>query len=117
MSKKGFPGPDDLKGAISGIKRLQDVYALTPQNFSEGHFGQSASSTSSTYLLGPIDTFAIGRDSYQEEDFEGTRHWMLETLRLMDLGVHNDTVYPNKIEVLDHLAFAEYKVGGNCLVV
>ncbi|XP_031552894.1 prolyl 4-hydroxylase subunit alpha-2-like isoform X2 [Actinia tenebrosa] len=104
--KRRFPDEYDLKGAITAIKRLQEVYSLEPADFSEGRFG---SHHGSEYMLGPRDTFTIGRYSYIEDDFEATRQWMLETLRLMDLGIGNETAYPDRAEVLDHLAFAEYK--------
>ena len=109
LARTSVPSTTDLNGAITAIKRLKEVYDLTPKDFSEGRFG---SGSLSKYMLGPMDTYTIGRTSYQENDFEATRDWMEETLRLMDLGVHNDTKYPNKLDVLDHLAFAEYKVSG-----
>lgn len=108
MYKERFPEWTDLNGAVAAIHRLKEVYDLQTYDFSEGRFGYK--SASSKYLLGPMDTYFIGRKSYQENDYETTVDWMTETLRLMDLGVHNDTDYPDRIDVLDHLAFAEYKV-------
>ena len=107
MHKNKFPGNEDLSGAVTAIKRLQEVYDLQPSNFSEGSFGYKSSNQ---YLLGPMDTYSIGRHSYNNDDYESTRDWMSETLRLIDLGVHNDTNYPERKDVLDHLAFSEYKV-------
>lgn len=108
LYKERIPGSTDLNGAIAGIKRLQEVYALKPVDFSEGRFGRKV--LSSDYMLGPMDTYVIGRNSYQDGDFINTRDWMRETLRLMELGVHNDSEYPTTVDVLDHLAYAEYKV-------
>ncbi|EDO43136.1 predicted protein, partial [Nematostella vectensis] len=107
-SKSKFPTSEDLTGAITAIKRLQEVYALKPVDFSEGRFGFKPKTG---YLLGPKDTYKIGRESYLDGDMVGTAEWMTETLRLMDLGVSNGAQAPRRTDVLDHLAFAEFKCG------
>ncbi|XP_048579532.1 prolyl 4-hydroxylase subunit alpha-2 [Nematostella vectensis] len=107
-SKSKFPTSEDLTGAITAIKRLQEVYALKPVDFSEGRFGFKPKTG---YLLGPKDTYKIGRESYLDGDMVGTAEWMTETLRLMDLGVSNGAQAPRRTDVLDHLAFAEFKNG------
>ena len=53
------------------------------------------------------DCFVLGRLSYHEEDFYHTVMWMGQSLTL---NIQNQNRTVNSAEIIDYLAFAEYKV-------
>lgn len=103
-----FPGQDDLEGAMAAIKRLQDVYNLTPYDFTGGKYGIRTDSGS---LLTAMDAFKFGRGAFVSDDMENTQQWMAESLRLMNMEPDNQKEIPNRFSVLDHLAWSSYQLG------
>ena len=102
-----FPGQDDLEGAMAAINRLQDVYRLTPYDFTGGKYGIRSDSGS---FLSAMDAYKFGRGAFGSEDMENTQRWMAESLRLMDMEPDNQKEKPNRFSVLDHLAWSSYQV-------
>lgn len=103
-----FPGKDDLEGAMAAINRLQDVYRLTPYDFTGGKYGIRSDSGS---FLSAMDAYKFGRGAFGSEDMENTQRWMAESLRLMDMEPDNQKEKPNRFSVLDHLAWSSYQLG------
>ena len=93
---------------MSAINRLQDVYNLTPFDFTGGKYGIRTDSGS---LLTAMDAFKFGRGAFVSEDMVNTQQWMAESLRLMDMETENQKELPNRFSVLDHLAWSSYQVG------
>jgi prolyl 4-hydroxylase len=50
----------------------------------------------------------LGRVAYANEDFYHTLMWMQEALDHLDEEINNTSI--NKIDILDHLAYATLKV-------
>ena len=102
-----FPGQDDLEGAMTAIKRLQEVYNLKAFDFTGGKYSIRTASGS---LLTAMDAFKFGRGAFVSEDMENTRQWMAESLRLLDMESSSQKEMPNRFSVLDHLAWSSYQV-------
>ena len=92
---------------MAAIKRLQDVYNLTPYDFTGGKYGIRTDSGS---LLTAMDAFKFGRGAFVSDDMENTQQWMAESLRLMNMEPDNQKEIPNRFSVLDHLAWSSYQV-------
>lgn len=64
-------------------------------------------------ITGALDVFNIGRTTYTDGNYQKTVGWMLEALRLVNskTGDQQQTEeLPSKVEILDHLAWSEFKV-------
>ena len=92
---------------MAAINRLQDVYRLTPYDFTGGKYGIRSDSGS---FLSAMDAYKFGRGAFGSEDMENTQRWMAESLRLMDMEPDNQKEKPNRFSVLDHLAWSSYQV-------
>ncbi|CAI8018519.1 Prolyl 4-hydroxylase subunit alpha-2 [Geodia barretti] len=99
-----FPDTEDFTGAVTAILRLQDTYRLSPSLITSGKLG-----TTTTLPMTSEDSYEMGRIAYGAEDYQHTRDWMKETLRLFDEEGDSSTV--DLSGVYDHLSFAEYKLG------
>ena len=85
--------------------RLQQTYDLPPATMSDG----IAPDVPSTTRMSADDTFELGKAAYGKKDYQECELWMKETLRLIDIGrIQEDG--PNRFDVLDFLAYAEYSV-------
>lgn len=82
------------------------MYNLKPSDFTNGRYGLV---TESGPMVTATDTYNIGRMAYLAEDMEATADWMGETLRLIG-NESSQGNSPDRLLVLDHLAFAEFKV-------
>ena len=99
-----LPSEVDLDGALKAIARIQETYHLPPSYIAAG----LRDKPTDELQLGVQDTYSIGRDSYLQEKYYNTKIWMEEALRQMDGSMDKDGV---KItDILDHLAWVEYKV-------
>lgn len=103
-----FPGQDDLEGSMDAIKRLQEVYDLSPMDFTGGQYGIRTALGS---ILTAMDAYNFGRGAYVSNDMENTQQWMEESLRLMDTEPDNQKDVPNRFSVLDHLAWSSHQLG------
>ena len=102
--------------------RLQDTYALTTHQIANGDIGGNFKSKilsgqfrSYVYLLQHFflsstarECYDLGRIAHHKDDFYHALMWMQEALDKLDDEVNNTTV--NRIDILDHLSFATYKV-------
>ena len=104
--RSAFPSNVDLKGALTAIKRLQDVYNLKASDFTQGPYGLSTKTGEP--MVTALDAYHIGRIAYLEDDMPATVEWMAEALRLGNNSVLGPSL--DLLTVLDHLAFAEFKV-------
>ena len=108
--KEHFPKKEDMDGALAAIRRLQVVYDLEPSDLTEGKYGPIE--TDLGKLVTTMDSFTIGRASYLAEDYKNCARWMLEALRLLDTKQPSIAEKnPQRKDILDYLAYAEYKVG------
>ena len=82
------------------------MYNLKPSDFTNGRYGLV---TESGPMVTATDTYNIGRMAYLAEDMEATADWMGETLRIIG-NESSQGNSPDRLLVLDHLAFAEFKV-------
>lgn len=107
--------------------RLQDTYQLSPSQLADGKISSKFKSKPLTGLLKIIvyqlnsinftifsslnlalECFDLGRLAYTNGDFYHTLMWMQEALVHLDKETVNRTM--NKIDILDHLAYATSQV-------
>ena len=107
--KAQFPNKEDMEGAVAAIHRLQDVYNLKPSDLAESKFAHAEQDMGKT--VSTMELFTLGRASYLAEDYQNCAQWMLEALRLLDTRQPDAGEEVSlRAEILDHLAYAEYKV-------
>ncbi|BFZ17688.1 hypothetical protein BsWGS_20727 [Bradybaena similaris] len=116
-----LPSYEDLKGAASALMRLQDTYQLDTSSVAQGNLAGLQSP-----VLSVEDCFELGRLAYNEGDFYHTVLWMEQALNKLDkdhkfkkvpgnVDIENGQV-PSEVdsfhsEILDYLAFSQYKLG------
>ncbi|XP_028409025.1 prolyl 4-hydroxylase subunit alpha-2-like isoform X2 [Dendronephthya gigantea] len=100
-----LPSDVDLDGALKAIARIQETYHLPPSYIAAGLRDQPTDELQ----LGVQDTYSIGRDSYLQEKYYNTKIWMEEALRRMNGSTDKDGI--NISDILDHLAWVEFKLG------
>ena len=62
------------------------------------------------FILAAVDAYDIGRLAYTDGRYDLTVDWMKEALILSPTNEEQKKNLPNKVDVLDHLAWSEYKV-------
>lgn len=95
-------------GSISAILRIQDVYNLSARVIADGDLHQEISSGS----LGPDECYEIGIVSNEQRNYEDVIEWMKEALKRISPPYQYSGAL-TKIDVLEYLSWAEYKVGLN----
>ena len=95
-------------GSISAILRIQDVYNLSARAIADGDLHQEISSG----RLGPDECYELGIVSNEQRNYEDVIEWMKEALKRMSLPYEYSGAL-TKIDVLEYLSWAEYKVGLN----
>jgi len=95
-------------GSMSAILRIQDVYNLSARAIADGDLHQEISSGS----LGPDECYELGIVSNDQRNYEDVIEWMKEALKRMSPPYEYSGAL-TKIDVLEYLSWAEYKVGLN----
>ena len=93
-------------GSITAILRIQDVYKLSARAIADGHLHQDISSKS----LGADECYELGIVSNDQRNYEDVIEWMKEALKRMSPQYEYSGAL-TKIDVLEYLSWAEYKVG------
>ncbi|XP_032232333.2 prolyl 4-hydroxylase subunit alpha-1 isoform X3 [Nematostella vectensis] len=92
--------------------RLQKVYNISSQSISSGVIPGQRNAHA---RLSGIDSYQIGRKAYEDGNIIQAKAWMENTLRMMGTSesLQNLTghVVVSRNDVLNHLAFLEYKIG------
>lgn len=99
-----FPEQEDLNGAAVGLLRLQDTYRLDTRDLANGVVGKIKTSRE----LNAFEVFEVGRLAYNNEDYYHTLLWMTEAL---ERSKREDPPTIPEYEILEYLAFAQYKQG------
>ena len=107
-----LPSKYDFEGSGKAILRLQQVYNLSAVTFVRGNVISNGKIYSAMTNMSAVDAFLVGRSAYSTGAWTLTKDWMENVLGLMG----NRQAYENiglrveRKEVLDHLAFVEFKV-------
>lgn len=62
------------------------------------------------FILAAVDAYEIGRLAYTDGKYDLTVGWMKEALTLAVTNEEQKRNLPSKVDILDHLAWSEYKV-------
>ena len=108
INRPAFPTTQDFVGSISAILRIQNVYNLSARAIADGDLHQEISSGS----LGPDECYELGIVSNDQRNYEDVIEWMKEALKRMSAPYEYSGAL-TKIDVLEYLSWAEYKVGLN----
>ena len=108
INRPAFPTTQDFMGSMSAILRIQDVYNLSARAIADGDLHQEISSGS----LGPDECYELGIVSNDQRNYEDVIEWMKEALKRMSPPYEYSGAL-TKIDVLEYLSWAEYKVGLN----
>ncbi|CAF1238007.1 unnamed protein product [Rotaria sordida] len=100
-----FPTFEDYTGSAMGLMRLQDTYKLNTSQLANGDL----SSKFKSKRLSALECYDLGRVAYTNGDFYHTLMWMQEALDHLDTETNNTSI--NKIDILDHLAYATSQQG------
>ncbi|UJR35641.1 hypothetical protein I4U23_028391 [Adineta vaga] len=100
-----FPSYEDYTGSAIGLMRLQDTYKLNTSDLANGKISENFKSRE----LSASECFDLGRIAYTNGDFYHTLMWMQEALD--HLNTDTNSTIPNKIDILDHLAYATSQQG------
>ncbi|CAF3715350.1 unnamed protein product [Rotaria sp. Silwood1] len=100
-----FPTFEDYTGSAIGLMRLQDTYKLNTSQLANGEL----SSKFKSKRLSALECYDLGRVAYTHGDFYHTLMWMQEALDHLDTETNNTSI--NKIDILDHLAYATSQQG------
>ncbi|CAF1572864.1 unnamed protein product, partial [Adineta steineri] len=100
-----FPSFEDYTGSAVGLMRLQDTYKLNTSDIANGEI----SSNFKSRKLSALECYDLGRIAYTSGDFYHTLMWMQEALDHLNTEPNNTAV--NKINILDHLAYATSQQG------
>ncbi|EDO36263.1 predicted protein [Nematostella vectensis] len=107
-----FPSDADFDGTRAAMLRLQKVYNISSQSISSGVIPGQRNAHA---RLSGIDSYQIGRKAYEDGNIIQAKAWMENTLRMMGTSesLQNLTghVVVSRNDVLNHLAFLEYKIG------
>ena len=95
-------------GSISAILRIQNVYNLSARAIADGDLHKEISSGN----LGPDECYELGIVSNDQRNYEDVIEWMKEALKRMS-PPYGYSGALTKIDVLEYLSWAEYKVGLN----
>ncbi|CAM4773713.1 unnamed protein product [Rotaria magnacalcarata] len=104
-SKWLFPTFEDYTGSAIGLMRLQDTYELNTSQLANGEL----SSKFKSKRLSALECYDLGRVAYTNGDFYHTLMWMQEALDHLDTETNHTSI--NKIDILDHLAYATSQQG------
>ena len=108
INRPAFPTTQDFVGSISAILRIQDVYNFSARAIADGDLHREISSGS----LGPDECYELGIVSNDQRNYEDVIEWMKEALKRMSPPYEYSGAL-TKIDVLEYLSWAEYKVGLN----
>lgn len=93
-----FPKDEDLTGATSAIKTIQKVYGLGASEIARGKFNGAK--------LSGKDCFAIGKHSYETQDYPNAESWLSEARTLY----HEENETPPRL-LLEYLSFSYFAKG------
>ena len=93
-----WPNHDDLSGAATAIKRLQDIYAIKTSDMAEGKLSGKTFEVN----LSANDYFQIGNQSYYNGNKLHAVEWVQYSIKKLDREGNNPTV--DRIDVYDFLA-------------
>ena len=105
INRPAFPTTQDFVGSISAILRIQDVYNLSARAIADGDLYQEISSGS----LGPDECYELGIVSNDQRNYEDVVEWMKEALKRMSPPFEYSGAL-TKVDILEYLSWAEYKV-------
>ena len=112
--KKFFPSQEDVKGAITAIHRLQDIYKIKASHFSRGE--PLYSELDSVTLLGqPFNEKALllfVKNAYEKEEWLKCAGWGQQAFH--QLQIHKEYDPPSSslwFDLADHFAYCLYKAG------
>ena len=105
INRPAFPTQQDFMGSISAILRIQDVYNISARALADGELQDGKSSGG----LGADECYELGVVSHSLEYYEDVIDWMREAEQRMR-PPYNYSGTLTKIDVLEYLAWAEYKV-------
>ena len=105
INRPAFPTQQDFMGSISAILRIQDVYNISARALADGELQDGKSSGG----LGADECYELGVVSHSLEYYEDVIDWMREAQQRMR-PPYNYSGALTKIDVLEYLAWAEYKV-------
>ncbi|CAF1520910.1 unnamed protein product, partial [Adineta steineri] len=100
-----FPSFEDYTGSAIGLMRLQDTYKLNTSQLANGEISKKFKSKE----LSALECFDLGRVAYTNGDFYHTLMWMQEALDHLNKETNKTSI--NKIDILDHLAYATSQQG------
>ncbi|CAF0905886.1 unnamed protein product [Adineta ricciae] len=100
-----FPSFEDYTGSAIALMRLQDTYKLNTSDLANGKISDNFKSRA----LSASECYDLGRIAYTNADFYHTIMWMQEALDHLDR--ETNATAPNKIDILDHLAYATSQQG------
>ncbi|CAF0977447.1 unnamed protein product [Adineta ricciae] len=100
-----FPSFEDYTGSATGLLRLQDTYKLNTSQLANGEISNKFKSK----RLSALECYDLGRVAYTSGDFYHTLMWMQEALDHLDKEQNKTSI--NKIDILDHLAYATSQQG------
>jgi prolyl 4-hydroxylase len=98
-----LPVYEDLKGAASGLMRLQDTYQLDTSSVAQGDLGGVKSP-----VLSASDCFLLGRLSYIEKDYYHCSLWMEASLDRATQEL-SDSIFIS--DTLDYLSYSKAMLG------
>ena len=98
----------DFMGSISAILRIQEVYKLSACVVADGklHAGNNSG------RLGADECYELGVVSDSKKNYDDVIEWMREALKRMSAPYEYSGAL-SKVDVLEYLSWAEYKVGFN----
>lgn len=105
INRRAFPTSKDFIGSLNAILRIQEVYNLSARALADGDLHQTIPSGG----LGADECYELGIGSNDQENYEGVTGWMKEALKRMSPPYEYSGAL-TKIDVLEYLAWAEYKV-------
>ncbi|XP_022793507.1 prolyl 4-hydroxylase subunit alpha-1-like isoform X2 [Stylophora pistillata] len=106
INRRAFPTPKDFMGSLNAILRIQEIYNLSASALADGDLHQAIPSGG----LGADECYELGIGSSDQKNYEGVIGWMKEALKRMSPPYEYSGALI-KIDVLEYLAWAEYKVG------
>jgi len=101
-----WPSEDDLSGAAIALTRLQDTYNLSPSDMSQGKLNGVNYGTS----LSAHDCFELGRQHYNNGDYDNTIIWMKQAMKRLDQEVMGKETI-KRSDLLEYIAFSYYTSG------
>ncbi|CAF3704453.1 unnamed protein product [Rotaria socialis] len=100
-----FPAFEDYTGSAIALMRLQDTYKLNTSELASGEISANFKSRKLT----AVECYDLGRIAYTNKDFYHTLMWMQEALDQLEKEENKTSV--NKVDILDHLAYATSQQG------